>query len=179
MLQGRDGISFSDWHLEWGAAMNHPSDLVVRPARPGDAADLTTLAMLSKQSNGYDDAFMIACSDELRVTPSLLEAHEYWVADNCGTPCGFACLKADIKKGSGEITALFIHPAWQRRGIGRLLWRVVEQSARRKGLVALHLDADPEAEAFYRHLGFQTISRVPSGSIPGRTLPRMEISFPA
>lgn len=135
--------------------------------------------MLSKQSNGYDDAFMMACADELRVTPALLDAHEYWVAENGSTPCGFVCLKIDPEKRAGEIAALFIHPDWQRRGIGRLLWSVVERSARRMGLRALHLDADPGAEAFYRGLGFAMTGTVPSGSIRGRTIPRMKITFPS
>lgn len=35
------------------------------------------LAMSSKQSNGYDDAFMAACVEELRVISVSLDAREY------------------------------------------------------------------------------------------------------
>ncbi|WP_324753443.1 GNAT family N-acetyltransferase [Roseovarius sp. Pro17] len=153
-------------------------DVTIRPARKDDAEALTTLAMMSKQSNGYDDTFMVACADELRVTADLLKADKYWVAES-HIPCGFVCLKINEDEQVGEVAALFVHPDWQRRGVGRLLWATVKRLAREKNLTALHLDADPEAEAFYRKLGFSTIGRVPSASIPGRTLPHMRIDLPA
>lgn len=152
--------------------------VIIRPARQEDADALTELAMISKQSNDYDDAFMEACADELRVTPDLLTANEYWVAES-NVPCGFVCLQINKGEQVGQITALFIHPDWQRRGVGRLLWARVERLAREKNATALYLDADPEAEAFYHSLGFSTVGRVPSGSIPGRTLPHMKIELPA
>jgi hypothetical protein len=52
-------------------------------------------------------------------------------------------------------------------------------SAREKGLTVLHLNADPEAETFYRSLGFSTVGRVPSSSISGRMLPHMRINLVA
>lgn len=151
-------------------------DVSIRPAQREDAEALTMIAMSSKQSNGYDDAFMEACTEELRVTSSLLEAHEYWVAES-DTPCGFISLEVDPDRLAGVIGAFFIDPGWQRRGIGRLLWTTVEGSALEKGLKSLRLDANPEAEAFYRSLGLSTVGRVPSGSIPGRTLPHMRMDL--
>jgi GNAT superfamily N-acetyltransferase len=120
---------------------------------------------------------MAACAEELRVTSASLDAHKYWVAE-CGTLCGFVCLEVDPDGCTGMIGALFIDPSLQRRGIGPLPWATVEGSARGKGSRVLRLDADPEAETFYHGLGFSTVSRVPSGSIPGRTLPhlRMDLS---
>lgn len=66
----------------------------IRRARSDEADVLTDLAMRSKQSNGYDDAFMAACRDELTVTTESLRKAEHWVADN-GTVCGCACLATD------------------------------------------------------------------------------------
>jgi ribosomal protein S18 acetylase RimI-like enzyme len=153
-------------------------DVTIRQAKYDDVEALTMLAMASKQSNGYDDAFMTACADELRVTSASLDAYEYWVADS-GTPCGFVSLEVDPDGLTGMIGSFFIAPGWQRRGIGRLLWSTVKELAQKKGLKVLRLDADPEAEAFYRGLGFSTVNRVPSGSIPGRTLPHMQIDLSA
>jgi hypothetical protein len=42
---------------------------------------------------------------------------------------------------------------------------------------AVEVDADPNAEAIYARLGFKTFARSPSGSIPGRTLPRMRLAL--
>lgn len=153
-------------------------EATVRPARHNDAEALTIIAMSSKRSNGYDDAFMAACTEELRVTSASLDAHEYWVAES-GQPCGFVCLEVDPDGLAGTVRSFFIEPGWQRRGIGRLLWATLEGSALDKGLKLLRLDADPEAEAFYRALGFSTVSRVPSGSISGRTLPHMQMGLSA
>ena len=150
--------------------------MTIRPARNEDAEALTLLAMTSKQSIGYDDTFMAACADELRVTPDLIEAQDYWVAEST-RPCGFVCLKFNDRELTGEVAALFIHPDWQRRGIGRMLWDKVNGLARARNLSALYLDADPDAEPFYRNLGFSTVGRVPSGSISGRMLPRMQIDL--
>lgn len=99
-----------------------------------------------------------------------------WVAES-GSPCGFVSLEVDQDGLAGIIGALFMDPGCQRRGIGRLLWTTVEGSALRKGFRALRLDADPEAEAFYRGLGFSRVGRVPSGSIPGRTNPHMRMDL--
>lgn len=151
--------------------------MTIRRARAGEAGILTALAMISKRSNGYDDAFMAACADELRVTPALIDAHDYRVAEDDDGPCGFVCLKTDPEGNAGEVASLFVHPDRQGRGVGRRLWAAVEQAAREKGLAALHLDADPAAEPFYRGLGLSTVGAVPSGSIPGRRLPHMRIDL--
>lgn len=150
--------------------------VTIRPARADDADALTLIAACAKRANGYDDAFMAACADEMRVTTALLNTHQYWVAES-HEPCGFICLEVDPDRVTGLIGALYIAPDWQRRGIGKLLWRTAEGSAKDMGLTGLHLDADPNAEAFYLSLGFSTIGRVPSGSIAGRTLPHMQIDL--
>jgi ribosomal protein S18 acetylase RimI-like enzyme len=147
--------------------------VTIRRADPDEANALTNLTMRSKQSNGYDDAFMAACRKELTVTAELISLHEYWVAD-AGQLCGYACLSEGNHK-TGEIHAFFIDPEWKRRGVGKLLWQKLLERAKAKGLISLHLDADPAAVPFYEAQGFKTICEVPSGSIAGRSLPHMEI----
>ncbi len=150
--------------------------IVIRRAVPEDADVLTSLAMISKQSNGYDDAFMAACADELRVTQELLKQHDYWVADT-HAPCGFICLIVEQGTTSGEDDSLFIHPDFQGMGVGRKLWNCIKDEAQRKGLKSLYLEADPFAENFYKKLGFVVSGRVPSISFPDRSLSRMEFSI--
>ena len=76
---------------------------------------------------------------------------------------------------TGELETCFVDPAWQGRRVGRALFDALHERARSLGLVRIGLDADPFAEPFYARMGFKTIGRSPSGSIPGRTLPRMEL----
>lgn len=164
------------------AAISHitPMNIEIRLAKPDEMAALTELSLRSKRSNGYDDAFMEACREELTVTIERMEGGEYWVADagTTGIICGCVCLGPNIPdENSAQINAFFIDPDWQRKGIGRLLWAKMLERAARQGTTHLTLDADPGAVAFYEAMGFETISKTPSGSIPGRVLPKMSIKL--
>jgi hypothetical protein len=64
-------------------------NIKIRKARPEDVKDLTELSIRSKRSNGYDEAFMAACREELTVTEDHLADGEYWVAES-GVVCGCA-----------------------------------------------------------------------------------------
>ncbi|NKB54116.1 MAG: GNAT family N-acetyltransferase [Rhizobiaceae bacterium] len=149
-------------------------DMTIRRARLDEADLLTGLSMRSKQSNGYDDQFMNTCLEELTVTPERMAQGEYWVAERDGI-CGCVCLGTNNEPGSGEVHAFFIEPEKRRQGIGKMLWNKLLARAEELGLTQLHLDADPIAVPFYKKLGFETISNSPSGSIPGRFIPRMRL----
>ncbi len=153
-----------------------PGELVIRRARPADAAAITAMTIRAKRSNGYDEAFMAACSDELTVHPADIDAHEYWVAETDGV-CGAISLHADADGREGEIHSFFIDPEWQRQGLGRRLWAKIQERAWARGLMRLHLDSDPVAVPFYEAIGFQVTGETPSGSIPGRTIPHMTMAL--
>ncbi|HFC05563.1 MAG TPA: GNAT family N-acetyltransferase [Rhizobiales bacterium] len=150
-------------------------EIVVRRALTEEAAPLTDLIMRSKRSNGYDEAFMAACFDELSVSAGQLAEQAYWVADCGGNLCGCACLVEDDIRQTGEVRAFFIDPDWQGKGIGRLLWGKLLELATAKSLTELHLDSDPFAVPFYQAMGLKIAGETPSGSIPGRVLPYMTI----
>lgn len=149
----------------------------IRLARPDETDALTDLSMRSKQSNGYDDAFMAACRDELTVTDQRMTEGTYWVAEIDGVIRGCVCLGIAEGGTSAEINAFFIDPDFQGRGLGRVLWDSVLAQAREKGVIRLHLASDPFAVPFYEKLGFVTIGTVPSGSIGGRALPHMTFAL--
>lgn len=144
----------------------------IRRARVDEADILTDLSMRAKRSNGYDDAFMEACRAELTVTAARMKEGEYWVAESANV-CGCVCLK-ETQDSHGEVHAFFIDPKYQRQGIGRMLWLKLIERSKTLGIETLSLDADPEAVPFYRAMGFVEISKIPSGSIEGRMLPRMQ-----
>ena len=146
--------------------------MIIRRAQAEDAPALTALIIASKQSNGYDDAFMAACAEELRVTPEDIAEHDFWVATE-DNPLGCVCLR--YEDAVGTINTFFIHPDHKRKGIGRALWQKVREIADAKDLTHLKLDADPAAVPFYEALGFVTVGEAPSGAIPGRLLPHMQL----
>ncbi|MTI45374.1 N-acetylglutamate synthase-like GNAT family acetyltransferase [Roseibium hamelinense] len=139
-----------------------------------DLGSLTALCLLSKQSNGYDDAFMAQCLEELRVRPDWLE-DEFWLAETQdGELVGCARLRFEGST-QGEIATCFVHPDHHGKSIGRRLMNRLLESANCSGLSSIVLDADPNAVPFYEKMGFQVIDETPSGSIPGRFLPLTEL----
>ncbi len=148
--------------------------ITVRHARPDEAEALTELAMRAKASWGYDDAFMAACRDELTLTPEKMAAWTVWVAEAAGEIAGMVALSLG---GAAEVEDFFVEPAFQGRGVGGALMAVLLDAARAASATVLEVDADPNAEAIYAKLGFETFSRSPSGSIAGRWLPRMRMAL--
>ena len=159
--------------------------MTLRAPKRGEAAQLSALAMRSKQSNGYDAAFMAACRAELTITETDLATRRFQVVADGGLWAVAACdpvadggdISRDINALGrvGEVSLMFVHPDRQGLGYGRLLMDWVLAEAMRMGWQRLVLDADPKAEAFYARMGFETIGRRASGSIPGRTLPHMQL----
>lgn len=148
-------------------------DIVVRAARPEEVSALTELAMRSKASWGYDAAFMAACREELTFTPEKMAAWTVWVAELDGRLAGMAALSLD--GDVAELEDFFVEPELQGRGVGRALMDTFLAEARFRGARTAGLDADPFAEPIYARLGFTTVGRSPSASIPGRWLPRMQM----
>ena len=144
----------------------------LRRAAPGDAAALTSLALRSKAYWGYDADFMAACRDELTVTAERLRLGETWLAeDGDGRIAGFFDLHAE--NGIAEVYDLFVEPDCIGSGLGRLLWDKLEALAAEMNVDTIGIDADPHAVDFYTHMGATVVGEVPSGSIPGRMLPRL------
>ncbi|MBB4305450.1 GNAT superfamily N-acetyltransferase [Rhodobium orientis] len=147
---------------------------VVRRARPAEAAALSELAMRSKAVWGYNAAFMDACRKELTVPADAVRCNEIWLCEIGRNSAGFYELMPDVDSGHGEVRMCFVDPNFLRRGVGRTMWRHMEERARLCGLSRLGLDADPNAVPFYSAMGMAVTGEAPSGSIPGRMLPRME-----
>lgn len=154
--------------------MTKKVDIQIRQAYLHEAQMLTDIAISAKQSNGYSDTFMEACREELTITVGDMSIGEYWVAE-ADVVRGFVCLVEGTDLHSGQIQSFFIDPAWQRKGIGKLLWQKILERADEKCIRTLVLDSDPTAVPFYEALGFAVIGEAPSGSIAGRMIPRMQL----
>ena len=146
--------------------------ITIRHARPDEAGALTELAMRAKASWGYDAAFMAACREELTLTPAKMAAWTVWVAEADNEIAGMVALSLGEVS---EVEDFFVEPAFQGRGVGGALMAALLETVRAAGATTLEVDADPNAEAIYAKMGFETFSRSPSGSIQGRWLPRMRL----
>lgn len=160
-----------------GRASDAVSDAVLRPGRRDEARLLSDLALRSKGHWGYDADFLDACREELTLTPDA--AAEAVTAEVRGDVVAFHLLEEldAPDAGRGRLAMLFVDPAAIGSGIGPLLYGDAVAKARARGWRSLVLDADPGAEPFYLRMGARRVGEVPSGSIPGRVLPVLEIDF--
>lgn len=144
----------------------------IRRARPDEAGAVSALALRSKAHWGYDEDFLEACRAELTYGPDRLRSEPFYVAEEQdGDLAGFYRLSGTPPEG--ELAALFVDPPRIGTGLGGRLLRHAVARAQRQGMEVLWLEADPGAEPFYAHAGFVTVGVSPSGSVPGRVLPRM------
>ena len=143
----------------------------IRPAHAGEAAALTALAWRSKAHWGYDAEFMAVLKPLLTVTEQDLSTSCVNVMDAAGEPIGWYRLTGTPPRG--ELEDLWLEPASIGRGAGRRLFEHALHTASELGFRALTIEADPNAEGFYRAVGATRIGdrRSPSG----RTLPLLEV----
>lgn len=149
--------------------------LQLRDAHADETATLTELCLRSKAIWGYDAAFMAACRDELTIGPGDLDQSLLRVAVDGGVVIGLAQITVD--GDDADLAKLFIDPGALRTGAGRTLFDWAVHEARARGAKRLWIEADPDAAAFYRRMGAADDGLVPSGSIPGRVLPRLKLEL--
>ena len=148
------------------------ADLVLRAALPAEVEALSELAMRSKAYWGYDAEFLEAYRDELTFT--VTDVPRIVVAESAGTLVGMYTV--DGRPPHGVLGNLWVDPSAIGSGIGRQLWTHAISSARTRGFAHLMIDADPNAEGFYLRMGAERVGETPSGSIPGRVLPVLQVN---
>jgi GNAT superfamily N-acetyltransferase len=147
----------------------------LRTPRYDEAAVLTDLCLRSKAVWGYDEAFMQACRGELTLTASTMQSSYLQVAEIGGHLVGVA--QVTVKGELAELDKLFVEPTHLRSGAGKALFEWATTTARDSGAVFMVIDADPDAVGFYRRMGAVDDGTAPSGSIPGRLLPRLKLQL--
>ncbi|WP_300680371.1 GNAT family N-acetyltransferase [Nocardioides sp.] len=156
------------------------SPVLLRPALPTEVDLLSALALRSKGHWGYSAEFLDVCRAELTLRQSQVgdvTVAEVGASDDGASDdgrwnvAGFVLL--DGPAPSGELAMLFVDPPYIGLGIGRTLLDHALAEGRRRGYAEVLLDADPDAAAFYRSQGAEVVGESPSGSVPGRVLPRM------
>jgi GNAT superfamily N-acetyltransferase len=148
----------------------------IRDAQVAELDALNGLVLRSKAFWGYDDAFMAACRDELTVTTADLARETVRVAIEGDRVLGMSAVVIDGE--AAELTMLFVDPDAMRRGIGQALLADALGIAAGAGATRVRIEADPNATPFYERAGAVHVGEVPSGSIPGRVLPLLELDVP-
>lgn len=145
--------------------------VTLRSLRPDECDAASALCLRSKAYWGYDAAFMAACRDELTVGKDDL-ARDRAAAAFAGKEMA-GVVQVSMGDDGCSLEKVFVDPAHMGRGIGRLLFAWALEHAEDLGAGALIVEADPDAVPFYERMGCVAAGSVPSGSIPGRRLPRL------
>lgn len=76
---------------------------------------------------------------------------------------------------AARVRAMYTHPAFARRGVGRLILAVCEEAARREGFTSAALMATLAGEPLYRACGYRVVERT-EARVEGMIVPlvRME-----
>lgn len=158
MLQpSRTGASGLPYHLRTPAVDELPA--------------LSALCFRSKAVWGYGDDFMEACRSELSIDPCELRSTSLAVAEDHGKILGVAQVK--VVGHEADLLKLFVEPTALRGGVGSALFAWAADTAASMGADSLVIEADPDAAPFYRRMGAEDRGFAPSGSIPGRLLPKL------
>jgi GNAT superfamily N-acetyltransferase len=147
-------------------------EISLRPARPEEAAALTALCLRSKAFWGYSADFMRACAHELTLSPRDFASSQIQAACARGRLVGMAQVRS-AGATVASLDKLFVEPAAIRCGAGTALLAWAVEATRAAGAHMLTIEADPHAADFYRRLGATDAGVVASGSVPGRTIPKL------
>ena len=120
-------------------------------ARPSDAPVLSAIAHAAKAHWGYPVQWMKQWREQLTITPEFITAHETFVAEVDREILGFHDLVETPE--SWRLEHLWVLPKAIGRGVGRSLFDDAVTRAAALGALCLTIEADPNAEPFYKHLG--------------------------
>jgi GNAT superfamily N-acetyltransferase len=145
--------------------------VLVRPARPQEAAALAALAVRSKAHWGYPSAFVRRFAALVALTPEVVATNDVQVGERDGAVRGFYTLLH--RGGLAVLDDLWLEPGEIGRGYGRLLFEHAAARAGQAGASVLEWEAEPYAVGFYTRMGGATVRF--TDSTLGRRLPVMQL----
>ena len=154
--------------------------LAHRLARHADIAALTVLmeAAIAELQKPFLDPVQIAASRTLMGLDSqLIDDRTYFVVEQAGVlvGCGGWSRRATLYGGdrspgrdaalldpardAARVRAMYTHPAFVRRGVGRLILALCEDAARAEGFGRAELVATMAGEPLYGACGYRAVER--------------------
>ena len=131
-------------------------DCQIRSATLDDSAAISRVVIAAlRGTNSQDYSPDIIAQVELSFAPeavsTLLDKRKVFVALLGETVAGTASLDGSV------VRSVFVDPAYQGRGIGRLLMDVIHATAVSAGVGALRVPSSITAQSFYAALGYEPI----------------------
>jgi GNAT superfamily N-acetyltransferase len=150
-------------------------NISIRKADPANAGELTDIAFAAKRDWDYPESWIQLWADELEVDADYVASNRVFTASDGKQILGWCAVTEE--NGELWLDYCWVLPAAAGRGIGRALVTRAYDVAAELQSPALKVIADPNAEGFYRKLGFRLVGQYPS--VPsGRKLPVLEAPVP-
>ncbi|RSK36082.1 GNAT family N-acetyltransferase [Hymenobacter metallilatus] len=133
--------------------------MLYRPAHPADIPALTEVRFAVRE-NVLRNRTLVTEAD---YRDYLTRRGKGWLAEDAGRVVGFAI--ADVQ--AHNIWALFVHPDFDQRGIGKALHHLLLSwyFAHTSHPIWLSTSPGTRAEEFYRRQGWQDTGRTSSGEV--------------
>lgn len=145
---------------------------MIRRAIAADADALTAIAHAAKRHWKYPEAWIALWRRDLTMSPEFIDRYPVRIAVANDAPVAFYALL--FAGADCELEHFWVLPARMGAGVGRRLFEHAVECCRAIGVPRLWINADPNAEGFYRRMGARRVGEVPS-TPAGRTLPRLEL----
>jgi GNAT superfamily N-acetyltransferase len=146
----------------------------IRRATPGDAETLTGISFAAKRYWGYPERWIAQWKEALTITPDFVRRNEVYAATSDKEIVGFYALTGQGREI--ELGHLWVSPDHIGTGVGRTLFDHAVRKAASHGAELLSVEADPNAEGFYRRMGARRVGEI-NYPIDGqkRTLPLLVV----
>ena len=138
--------------------------MIIRPAKPDEAAMLSEIAMEAKRYWDYPPEVMDSWHSTLTLEAMHIDLSPPFVAEEDSQVVGFYQLIAD--GDSVELEHMWVKPEHMNKGIGKQLIAHAISSAKARGAKKMSIDADPNATAFYLSCGAYRVGEM-HAPIPG------------
>lgn len=137
-----------------------------------DSNELTELTKISKAYWGYTDEQMQEWKDELTISENFIKENQVVKLSIEQKIVGFYSYYK-IDKDNIKLEHLFIQSNSIGKRYGSLLMNDFLKRISGNGIKKITLDADPNAEEFYKRFNFKVVGKIKS-TIKDRFLPIME-----
>ena len=142
-------------------------------AKPEDAEILTQIAHAAKRHWGYPETWIAAWRDVLTIRREFIAENIAFCAIEGNDKLGFYVLTTE--DDGIHLDHLWIEPTAMGKGIGRTLFAHAVAQARNAGFALIKIEADPNAEGFYRRMGAKRVgTKISEVKGQRRELPLME-----
>ena len=148
------------------------TDWRIRRALAADAETLSAIAQAAKRHWGYPEEWMATWQADLTLDSDRIASTEVYLIESAAGVAGFYATAPGAPRWT--LDHLWVRPDRMGQGLGRQLVAHALAQARAAGAIGLDIEADPNAEPFYRHLGGQCVGDV-AAPVPGATTRRLPL----